>query len=236
MLLTRATLTLTSPLSVNLIALLNKLFSICFNLAGSPITKLGTFAAINRFNAKFFSTALAMKNEILSSNAVLRLNFIFSIVIFPASILEISRISLIKYNNISEAFFASFTNELWSSDNEVYSNNDNIPIIPLIGVLISCDIFAKKLLLAILAFSAFLFASCSAVSIRLRSIARSSELLKAFKIEYSISLHSRSYLHSSKPTNPQKISFTIIGNTTIDRIPCSSKIVFTSSSKSMVFP
>ena len=89
------TLTITSPCWVNLTALPARLISTWLSRSGSPISWLGTSEAVCIRNSTFFSWALlptiVAKLPMTSS----RLKFVRSISIFPASIFETSRMSLI---------------------------------------------------------------------------------------------------------------------------------------------
>ena len=95
--------TVTLPLSVNLMALVTRFSSTWFSRSASPSNVAGTAASISRRTAIPFSAALtaAMLNGV--SSEVRRLKWVRSNESFPASILEKSRMSLIKLRRESPA-------------------------------------------------------------------------------------------------------------------------------------
>ncbi len=90
-----------SPCSVNLTALFARLTNIWVNLKGSPIKADGTLQPVSNNNSSDFSSTLLPITVDKLSNILFRLKFTCSSSIFPASIFEKSKISLIMPNNDS---------------------------------------------------------------------------------------------------------------------------------------
>jgi len=91
----------TSPAVVNLIALPTRLTSICRSRAGSPRNASGTSAPTSAASSSPFSCARGPSRSATSSITPQRLKSITSSVIFPASIFEKSRMSLMTVNSAS---------------------------------------------------------------------------------------------------------------------------------------
>ena len=134
----------TSPTSVNLIALLIKLVSICRNRAASPLIRSGTSLSISATNSIPFSCAGVANKSSTSSRQILRSNSIVSKRISPASSLERSRISLMMDSKFCPLSFSVCTKSSCSGVSCVFSSKSVIPITPFIGVRISWLIFAKN--------------------------------------------------------------------------------------------
>ena len=124
-------------LGVNLIAFEMRFVSICVILVGSPRMLIGIFGSIQIFNSISFSRALATKLSIASSNFLIGSKSIFSKFIFPALILEKSRISLTICIKLSELFSIISIISSCSSESFVSCNSFVNPIIPFNGVRIS---------------------------------------------------------------------------------------------------
>ena len=102
------TVKLTSPRWVNLKALLTKLIKICLRRWLSPITILSTTSLVSKNTSRPLRWPCKAKELIISLHTVTTSNVWLSISSLPASILEKSRISLIRFINELALLFASF--------------------------------------------------------------------------------------------------------------------------------
>ena len=96
-------------------------------------------------------------------------------------------------SRFSELFSITSTNSRFSSSKSVFFRSSVKPIIPFNGVLISCDMFAKNILFAALASSAFTF------SIAIFSIALSIIVYAEF-IPAAVLKSTFSFVSANSPT------------------------------------
>ena len=159
----------TSPSWVNFMALPARLVIIWRILPGSPFNFDGTSGSILQISSRPASAARIASSSAVSSTVVLKSKSIISMLSFPASILEKSRMSLISSKRFSPLLRTISANWSCSPFRSVSSKRLVKPITPFIGVRISWLMLARKVLLAMLADSAASFASCNSSSNRLRS-------------------------------------------------------------------
>ncbi len=160
----------TSPLLVNFIALPTRFIKTCRRRCMSPTICDGTSWSISYTRSISVFNAEPANTSNTSSIQVRRSKSAFSSSMFPDSILEKSRISLITDIRLSPQLLIAFAYSPCSSVSSVLDNNEDIPITPFKGVRISWLIVARNTLLALfacsassLAFSSFCLAnfSCS---------------------------------------------------------------------------
>ena len=137
-----------SPSCVYLTALLRRFTRICLIRISSPLNTLGMFSSIITLKASSF--ALALKEIILVTSWII-LEKAYSdgiIVSFPASIFVISKISFIMLKSDLAAPCTSIAYSFILCSLLSLRIISFIPSTALIGVLISCDILARKLVFA----------------------------------------------------------------------------------------
>ena len=154
-------LRVTLPLSVYLTAFVSRFCITCSTLTSSPKRKAGTVLSMSASKLKPLLTA---RSRIGSARLRTRLSVLYltgTISILPSSILEKSRMELISESRVllAESILDEYSKVL--SSPEVRRIISFIPIMAFIGVRISWDISARKLLLALLAASAAVFSSLS---------------------------------------------------------------------------
>ena len=148
------TFTAISPLSVNLMALPTRLITIWRSRLESPRTISGTSGATSHSNSSPFSSARTANVFSVDSKLSRRLKSSASRSIFPASIFEKSRMSLITVSRESPDIFTVSRYSRCSGVSSVSSARSVIPITPFSGVRISWLMLAKNSLFARLAASA----------------------------------------------------------------------------------
>ena len=151
--------------SVNLTAFEIKLISTCLIFTGSDFRRREEKdGSIHNVKSISFLAAFVAYVSITFSNSSIGLKKTSSSSTYPFSIFDISRISLIIESKSSELFLMIWTNSSCSLSKFVDFKNFVKPTIPLSGVLISWDIFAKKRLFVLFASSAvFLLSSSSLI-------------------------------------------------------------------------
>ena len=150
----QATSTVTSPRSVNLMALPTRLTMICRSLVGSPISVSGTSGCTSQLSSIPFSSARVAKTFNVVSRLLRRLKSMDSNSSLPASILEKSRISLIRVSKESAEIFTMVRYSRCSELSSVSRARSVMPMIPFMGVRSSWLMLARNSLLARLAASA----------------------------------------------------------------------------------
>ena len=163
------------PSLVYLIALVKIFTHICLILLTSPYKTFGIDGSMFVLNSIGLSPSLPLDKVISSSHNFLKLYSVFTISNLLASILEISNIPFTISSKLSADMTISLTSSLAQSGTVLSSSNRlEKPTIAFSGVLISCDIFDKKSVLASFAFSAVSRAilSCSIIFISGSSIVK----------------------------------------------------------------
>ena len=145
---------ITSPFSVNLMALPARLTIIWRRRPGSPHSSEGTSECIIQRYSSSFSWAFHASTSPISSKVVLKSKSIISRSTFPASIFDRSRISFIIDKRPSALRFMEVAYSCCSDVRSVFFNNSIMPMMPFKGVRISWLIFARKSDLMLLAVSA----------------------------------------------------------------------------------
>ena len=162
--------TLMEPeLLVNLTAFERRLIITSLILVGSPLIGCSSSGSMKQPRSICFSLARTAYTSTADSNSSAGLNTISSISSLLDSILERSRMLLIISRRFSDDFSIISTNSVCSSFRPVSLRSSVNPTIPLRGVRISCDIFARNIDFAS-------EASCAdSLSCRVCSIIRSSK-------------------------------------------------------------
>ena len=156
------TCTFTLPFCVNLIALPVRLMITCVRRMWSPTTTSGTSSSQVKDNSRFCSFALPVSITITDCKVSRTLKVCASIAIMPASIFDISRMSLMLVSRFSPADFMVFTNSFSSAPSFLLDNRSEKPMMAFMGVRISWLILARKASFNLPDSSAFSVA-CSAV-------------------------------------------------------------------------
>ena len=169
----------TPPRSVNFTALPSTLMNTWRSLLMSATMYRGTSPISSRTNVSLFASVRTRNIISKSLRRSGRSNVVRFRVVRPASILDISRMSLIRASRCSP--LRLIVSRYWpcrASRFRSRSMSCEKPRMAFIGVRISCDMFARKALLARLAASAASFALATSSSTRRRwvtsSIARTS--------------------------------------------------------------
>ena len=114
-----------------------RLINICVNRVGSPKIEAGMFLSILSLNVICFSSDLGANITLRDSNKSRTLNEIFSIVNFPASIFEKSKISLIIFNKLEPLDLTAIKYSDCVLSKLVFSSKSENPKMEFIGVRIS---------------------------------------------------------------------------------------------------
>ena len=157
---------LTYPSSVNFTALLRRLIRICRILNESPYSIFGRSASISNTRSTFFSERRERNIIPKSLNMDIGSYSPSKSSIFPDSIFDKSRISLIIPRRALPEFLIFTRYSISCFGRFSLRRMSVIPTIAFIGVLISWDILDRKALLAILArsacsFNPFMISFCS---------------------------------------------------------------------------
>ncbi len=151
------------PSLVNLAALFRRFTIICLMRTSSPISSLGMVGSISStsFTRLSLRRILIMVATSIKREAGWYASLIKSIL--PASILEKSNTSLMIPNREVAAFLIRMAFSLASKSSVSLIINSAMPLMAFIGVRISWDILARKLVLAWSAFSACSLAAMMSV-------------------------------------------------------------------------
>jgi len=161
----------TLPRIVNLIALPTRLTRICRSRTGSVKPAWGTAASQVARSSSPFSAARIRINARTSSTMREGLHVVISTAIFPASIVDKSRMSLINCIKVCPFSRMMLANSLRSASLSRGSRSKSAkPRMAFIGVRISWLTLARNWLFATLARSAAALAACMASSVRLRAV------------------------------------------------------------------
>ena len=151
------------PFWVYFTAFVIKLISTCLILPASPIKSVWTTSTVLNKSSWPFCSASGRVIELISVISSLRQNGSSVSSIFPFSIFDISRISLIRSSRWLLDMSIFVRHSLTFSGSLILdAAMEVMPMIAFIGVLISWDIWARKLLFASLAFLAASYAASSA--------------------------------------------------------------------------
>ena len=154
--------TTTSPWWVNFTALPIRLVSTCRSRVGSPRTCSGTPAGTSASSSMRCSRAFTPIRLTVESTSRGRSNGTASICRLSASILERSRMSLMRVSSVSPAAWIRLSERRWSVVSSVSSSSSARPSTAFIGVRISWLMLARNELRIFATRSAVSFASWSA--------------------------------------------------------------------------
>ena len=136
--------TTTSPCGVNLMALPTRFVSTCRTRVGSPRTKVGASVAMSASSSSRRSRARTASSAIVDSSRCGSSNGIDSSCRCSASILEKSRMSLIRASSVSPDVCTSVRECRCSAASSVSSSSSVSPRMAFSGVRISWLMFARK--------------------------------------------------------------------------------------------
>ena len=139
---------MTSPLSVNLIALLVKFARICARRVGSPRRRVESVGATRQASSMPLRRALSANTCVTLSTVSRRSKSTSSTCSFPASILEKSRMSLMIASSVSAAVSAVPTKRSCFFSSGVLRSRRSMPMTPFMGVRISWLMLARNCALA----------------------------------------------------------------------------------------
>ncbi len=148
------TLTVIFPMVVNFTALLTRFNMIWCNLTGSPTNTSGILLSYSFTNSKFFSWILVSNKWSIADMDDAILKGVCSKVIFPASTLARSSMSLISTINASPLILIAVKYSFCFAERSVFNTTLVNPIIAFIGVRISWLMFDKNCCFAFTASSA----------------------------------------------------------------------------------
>ena len=148
------------PFCVYFTALESKLLKICIRCTRSPFTHSCRMFSFVNWRVWFFSSACILNIWSISCIKSRIEKSVYLKTVFPASILLISKTSLIIPNkSCDDVSILSAYSVTFALSPASCLISDVIPMIAFIGVRISCDIFDRKSVFALFAFSAVCRAS-----------------------------------------------------------------------------
>mmetsp|Transcript_38005 Transcript_38005/g.94447 ORF Transcript_38005/g.94447 Transcript_38005/m.94447 type:complete len:374 (+) Transcript_38005:2479-3600(+) len=155
--------TVIEPCGVNLTALNSKLSSTCRSRCWSPTTNSGSSAARSASMRTFLLSAFTFTISTAARTTSRRLNTFCSSSSFPASILEMSRMSFTRFIRCCADIiaFCTYCSVFPLTSFSPSSASCSMPSTPFRGVRISCDIDAMNLPFASDAARAFAAAICA---------------------------------------------------------------------------